>query len=211
MWRVLIEPMLAGGLDVAWGELAPDERARAERFHFEPDRRRFVAARVALRRILAGYLGTVPAAVTFTSGPHGKPELAGFAGQLRFSTARSGEVALVAVACGAEVGVDVEVVDPDFPWHEVAPRVFTSEERQSVEVLGQVDAAGFVRAWARKEAWAKATGLGIAHVLDGDQEIPKLRPVQVLDLVPLSGHLGAVAVEGASAVERWDLVRDKRE
>jgi len=38
------------------GWLAADERSRADRFHFDRDRRRFIVGRGVLRSILGGYL-----------------------------------------------------------------------------------------------------------------------------------------------------------
>ncbi|HYV05451.1 MAG TPA: hypothetical protein VFB82_12735 [Blastocatellia bacterium] len=55
--------------------LTPDELARAERFSFECDRRRFTAARGQLRAILGRYLGTDPSELLFSYGARGKPFL----------------------------------------------------------------------------------------------------------------------------------------
>src|SRR5215469_8760066 len=57
--------------------LADDERQRADRFHFEKDRRHFTAGRGALRAILAGYLGRRPEEIRFTYTNYGKPLLTG--------------------------------------------------------------------------------------------------------------------------------------
>src|SRR5205085_10360933 len=56
--------------------LSADEHARARRFHFERDRRRFVVRRAALRGLLANYLGAEPAELRFEYSGHGKPRLA---------------------------------------------------------------------------------------------------------------------------------------
>ena len=57
IWRVCLDsPELSAreGCEI----LAPDEIARASRFHFEDDRRRFVKCRAALRILLGRYLAT---------------------------------------------------------------------------------------------------------------------------------------------------------
>ena len=83
--------------------LAPDERARAERFVFPRDRRRFVVARAGLRAILGRYLAQEPERVAFAYGPRGKPSVPG----VEFNLTHANELALCAVA-RRTVGVDLE-------------------------------------------------------------------------------------------------------
>src|SRR6476646_1610692 len=53
--------------------LSEDERARAAKFRFDHDRKRFTSGRTALRLLAAGYLKTNPEKIQFTYGPAGKP------------------------------------------------------------------------------------------------------------------------------------------
>src|SRR2546430_14449392 len=62
--------------------LSDDELGRAERFHSDLDRSRYVVGRIALRRVLADRLGCSPAAVRFSYGRNGKPMLEGARGHL---------------------------------------------------------------------------------------------------------------------------------
>jgi hypothetical protein len=51
------------------------QQERAERFHFERDRRRYAVGRGILRRLLGGYSSLPPAELRFVYGLHGKPLL----------------------------------------------------------------------------------------------------------------------------------------
>jgi phosphopantetheinyl transferase len=55
--------------------LSPDEKARADRYHFVNDRNRFVVARGLLRELLGKYLQQNPASLSFSYGQHGKPSV----------------------------------------------------------------------------------------------------------------------------------------
>ena len=113
---------LAGFTDRLPAALAPDVLARADRFAFPHDRRRYVAAHGALRAILGGYLNTTPAGVPIRYTPQGKPYLAPPSSDIRFNLSHSGELALIAVTRGREVGVDVERIRPVSAWREIAAK-----------------------------------------------------------------------------------------
>src|SRR5579883_1567651 len=55
--------------------LSDDERARADRFRFERDRRRFIVARGILRSLLARYTNRPAAHIEFSYSTKGKPAL----------------------------------------------------------------------------------------------------------------------------------------
>ena len=155
-------------------------------------------ARAALRRVLAGYLGVSPADVALESGPNGKPRLAAGCGlDLRFNFSHSGDVALVAVRLGHEVGVDVEAIRPGVDTAAIAFAQFDDSERAALAEDGSDER--FFRAWARHEALAKATGRGIVRAPDaGDAS-----RFRVLDVDGIPGCAAAVTSEG----DGWSVRR----
>ena len=148
--------------------LDDEEQQRAARFKFDRDRRRFIAAHAATRVVLGRALGIDPAAVTFAVGPRGKPHLIDAPVDVRFNLSHSGERALLAVALGREVGVDIEqwrILDDLFA---LAERVFSSAE---IATLRQTPDDRrhevFFRVWSRKESFIKARGDGVYFALAG--------------------------------------------
>ena len=140
--------------------LARDELEHASRFRYERHRRRYVAGRGALRCVLAAHLKRDPAALRFGYSNTGKPFLIEAPAHLSFNLAHSDAEAAIAVARGAEVGIDIELLRtvPDF--RDIASNVFSDAE------LGELAAAtdpqlAFLRGWTRKEAFVKGTGAGL--------------------------------------------------
>jgi 4'-phosphopantetheinyl transferase len=172
--------------DRAWRRLSavlpPAECREAEQRPDPLDRRRFTAARAWRRRVLADELGCDPAAVPITIDPGGKPRLTGGpSAELRFSASRSAGLALVACSWEMEVGVDIEAVDPGTDVERFAARFFTAaEQRVLADLPGERRCAALFQCWARKEAYLKGTGEGLAvptstiEVWQGDD-----RPVTV--------------------------------
>jgi 4'-phosphopantetheinyl transferase len=144
--------------------LDEDEHARAARFVFARDRRRYVAAHAALRSVLARYVDADARALRFERSSHGKPRLArSMTGDYEFNLTHSAERALVAVARGRAVGVDIEVHRPNVDIHALARSVLSAAERSAFAALAVADQrAAFFRAWARKESFVKATGEGLS-------------------------------------------------
>ncbi len=142
--------------------LSDDERERARRFHFERDRRRFVAGRSMLRQRLALYLDAAPAELVFAYGPHGKPSLPGSG--LSFNVSNSGPTGLFAFASACELGVDVELLAHARPDDDaVATRFFSAVEVATLRACpAPTRAHGFLRCWTRKEAFIKGRGEGLS-------------------------------------------------
>ncbi|ACB75247.1 4'-phosphopantetheinyl transferase [Opitutus terrae PB90-1] len=143
--------------------LSTNEQTRAAAFRRPQDRVHYVVAHAALRERLAGYLGCAPAALGFRTGPHGKPELGeGFPATLRYNLSHSGGRALLAVARGCEVGVDLEQMNRDVDMAGVVATHFSATEQRTWAALPPSQKpAGFFHGWVRKEAYVKARGEGL--------------------------------------------------
>jgi len=149
--------------------LAPDERDRARRFHFERDRDSYTASRGLLRELLARYVGRAPAEIEFEYSALGKPSLRATHSEqpIRFNVSHSHGMALFAFALGRDVGVDVELLRPDFGGMDIAERFFSPQEVAELRMLPDaLRAEGFFLCWTRKEAYVKARGEGLHIPLD---------------------------------------------
>lgn len=169
VWRIMLDQP-AGREKRLLNTLQPDERTRANRFHFEKDRRHFAVAHGFLRILLGRYLDTDPVQLRFCLGTYGKPALDGEHRQnrLRFNISHSHGVALYAITNDRDIGVDVEYMRADFTNEEIARRFFSSAEVKAFCALPPDEkVTAFFRCWTRKEAYIKATGRGLSQPLDG--------------------------------------------
>ena len=213
VWRLVLEQPLGRFI----GLLDPDELTRANRFHFEKDRRHFIVARGFLRVLLGRYLTSDPKQLKFVYGDYGKPALAQES-LLRFNMSHSQGMALYAFTEGRDVGVDVEYMRADFTGDDIARRFFSPFEVQSLCGLPDADRVeSFFRCWTRKEAYIKATGRGLSQPLDGfdvtlapgetaallrtDEGSHERWSMANVEVGP--GYAGAVAVEGPIATIRY--------
>lgn len=176
--------------------LSGDERNRSGRFRFERDRRRFVVARVALRDVLGRYVRTPPDQIRFAYNAFGRPELSPELGgphRLKFNLSHSADLALIAVAADADVGVDVEYVREEaFDYAEVARSFFSADEVHDLNTVPtHLQAAAFFRYWTKTEAYLKACGEGLAA---GPAELSDRW--SFFPLEPAPGYIGTLAVEG---------------
>jgi len=205
-WHVAIDsPKLAvyeSCLDAA-------ERARAGSFRLDDDRKRFVAARVALRHALGEAGDTAPEEVSFRYLPAGKPEHAAPGSPWQFNVAHSGRRAIVALAHGRRIGVDIELIGRTYAELRDLASSFAQAERDELDALPPHAATRkFYRSWVRDEAVLKALGAGFSQPLQ--TSAVDLRQWQIVDIdqpefVP-ENYVAALAVEGESARiihQRW--------
>ncbi len=205
--------------------LSEDECQRAARFNFERDRRRYVASRGMLRRIVACYLDDRPERLRFRYEKHGRPALVPERPDacIDFNMSHSGELALLAIAHRRRIGVDVEKVRPDIAPDEIAQRFFSPNEVRALLSLPEdLRYQAFLRCWTRKEAYVKARGEGLAIALDSfDVTLAPGVPArfvrgvgpswQLLGFVAEPGYAAALAYDGGPAHVRFLAVDIPRE
>ncbi|MEO6537019.1 MAG: 4'-phosphopantetheinyl transferase superfamily protein [Ferruginibacter sp.] len=194
--------------------LSADEVEKANRFHFQKDKKRFIAARGILRQILGGYTGTSPDKLRFNYTANGKPVLATNTDTdtLKFNLSHSGSFALYGFSLHQNIGIDIECIRHDISAVQIAQKFFSKKE---ISLLGQVDNDKFhqlfFQLWTRKEAILKANGEGISSSMEKiDVSLINGRGLSavtlpsdesegmrwyVQDLFPDHGFSGAIAVE----------------
>ena len=215
MWRADLPATMGAGKARRLSAMLPEEDlARCERYRRPEARARALAARAALRGVLGACLGMDPRRVPLLEG-RGKPRLAEELGVgLEFSLSHSGALALLAVGRRVRVGVDVEKLRPVPFLDDVVGRFFGEEERKEVWSLrGAERRRAYFRLWTRREAAAKALGLGILEFL---RSCPQWAPQQggevwqLIDLQPARGYAGALCREGQAAVSGFWIWREPR-
>ena len=151
---------LAGMLQV----LDEAERRRAENFRFARDAKAYTIAHFALRHVLGDALVCNPKDIRFSTVRFGKPALHPMHhSDLRFNLSHSGDVSLIALANGIEVGVDIERIGLPDGASDIARQYFGEMAAQQLATLESVEhARAFCTLWVRFEALTKAKGTGIA-------------------------------------------------
>ena len=199
IWRAALD-------EAGWPEaerLPAPERERAASFLREEPGRRWVAARWALRRVLEGYLGEPAAEIELELGDDGKPRLRNRDG-IEFNLSHSNGLALVAVAEGREVGVDVELIEPGRDLVALAERALGPDDAAAVRAASDAERPTvFYAAWTRHEARLKCLGTGLGATTNlrsstsevSDRRLVEGAVVENVDIAP--GYAAAVAVAGA--------------
>ena len=156
--------------------LSQDEKDRADRFYSPQDKNCYIAARGLLRSILSKYLHTSPRQIKFTYTPQGKPFIELFVGNvnekngrdyiknnIEFNLSHSQGLVLYAFREDQPLGIDLEYDRPLPEDLALAKRWFLpSEYQQILEIQEQGDREQtFFRFWTAKEAYIKATGVGL--------------------------------------------------
>jgi len=115
---------------------------------------------------------------------------------LRFNLSHTRGAALIGVAAGRELGIDIEWQRPMEDLEGMARAVMSREELGQWLVLPPDDQTpAFYHLWTRKEAYLKAIGLGLYRSL---QDVTV--PVSARQLDPHSGRGGLVRDSAGSGI-----------
>lgn len=175
--------------------LRPDELSRARRYRQKSDQLRSICTRGLLRVLAGSYTQQDPRAIQFVTEINKKPAIKNAVG-IHINAAHSGDWILLAIG-RVRVGIDVEVVNPDFAFANLLPHSFSADEQQYILTTDDVEPGparhfhagpiqagpiqagrSFYQLWTRKEALVKATGKGMDDdfyripSLDGEHRVP---------------------------------------
>lgn len=157
----------AAGVEQQQQLLSPDECEKANRYHFRHHRRRYIVGRGLLRSILSKYLYIDPRSIEFNYSRRGKPSLKHQPtfGKLFFNLSHSHELALYAIAPRPLVGIDIEHIRSMPSIDDMAMRYFFPNEYYKINAMDADDKRrAFFNYWTCKEAYVKATGVGLAGI-----------------------------------------------
>jgi 4'-phosphopantetheinyl transferase len=122
-----------------------------------------------LRTILSRYSGVEPGSLKFFYGTYGKPELKNQKtnqAAIRFSSSHSHNLWLFAVTLNQEIGIDTEYIRFVASRDQIVNRYFTAREQILYGRLApDAKEPAFFNGWTRKEAYLKATGVGLNQSL----------------------------------------------
>jgi len=215
IWRARLD-LPTDSLKTLEAALSVDEIQRADGFHLQGDKDRFIAAHGFLRDILARYHHCEPGQLSFSTNDYGKPALSMDSSKRRmdFNLSRSEDLALVAVTWERKVGVDLERIRQGISAQVIARQYFSGSEFSELMALpSEQSEIGFFNCWTRKEAYIKAQGLGLSLPLESfDVSLSPNEPVilratrpdpqeatrwTLLSLEVSPDYAAALAVEGA--------------
>jgi 4'-phosphopantetheinyl transferase len=193
VWRI----NLTSGRDLLYDDaLSTDELERAGTFRRPVDRSRYVSARAGLRNIISMYLNICPEDVRFVYNEYGKPELDRkfHRDTVHFNLSRSGNIAVIAVRERGAVGVDVEFIDPNFPFMSVAEKYFPPITVKRLRQLASDSARSiFFDLWTGIEAYGKGKGSGLSESICLDH------------LIPATATIGDHAAQRLSQCTDWSV------
>lgn len=189
VWLVALDRMPA-----STALLDESERARLSRLRPSRHARRYAARRSALRLVLGAALDLPPERVPLELGSHGKPRVVSEP-SLSFNLSHRGETAVIALARGSAVGIDVESARRHTSPQRLAARFFHPDEAAAIAALPRDLATdAFLRCWTAKEAVLKAIGSGLSEPMHG-----------VVIAPDPGGSVRLLQVPGTTAPADWTL------
>ncbi len=129
VWRSSLD--LTGlQVDRMMSYLSAEEVKRADHFHFQKDRKQYVASHGILREIITRYTTKNPACLSFIYNGFGKPFLSLDDNNtgLSFNRSHSHDIAVYAFTLKRRIGIDIEFVRLDIDKESTAEYSFSSRE-----------------------------------------------------------------------------------
>jgi 4'-phosphopantetheinyl transferase len=170
LWLASLDEPIDEPLRLCYESLLDDsESARYRRFHFLRDRENFLVSRALVRTVLSKYTQVPPTDWRFEADGHGKPSIGcpRVSEPIAFNLSHTRRMAVLAIAAGHAIGVDIENFRDRQAPLDVAASYFSAEEAGALGELPEGERGlRFFEYWTFKESYVKARGVGLSHPLD---------------------------------------------
>lgn len=172
------------------------ERRRADLLRHAEQQATFVASHVALRLLLARYLGRDPSTLALIRDARGRPRLLG--SPASFSLTRVTRGTAIAIA-RCDVGIDLDTVSSHELMADVLAWLHPSDRFEVLRQPAPLRPLALAACWTRLEALLKATGRGLdgaaARLPVGASPVPRVVSGHHLESVRTeTGYVASVAL-----------------
>ncbi|TEW46757.1 4'-phosphopantetheinyl transferase superfamily protein [Psychromonas sp. RZ5] len=124
-------------------------------------------ARALCRLVLAHYTQLAASELIFVRNQHGKPELANNQHKVRFNLSHNNDLIILSVCVKDDIGCDIENPSRKVNVEPLTRRYFSQQEHTELcGLTNEIQTSRFFEMWTLKEAFVKATGVGISLGLD---------------------------------------------
>lgn len=148
-------------------QITQEEKLSLQRYKNISAQQTALITRAICRIVLNRYTNVSPLRMQFTRNEHGKPSLSNNPSQISFNLSHNSKCIIMAVCFNDPIGCDIEDPNRKVSIDTISNRYFTDIEDQQLNALAdQQKKSHFFKLWTLKEAFVKATGVGISLGLD---------------------------------------------
>lgn len=147
--------------------LSDEEIFKLQQYKNKAAQHTSTVTRALCRLILSQYTYVDPKSLKFIRNQHGKPTLVDNINDLRFNLSHNNELIIMTVCISDDIGCDIENPKRKISIEPISRRYFAKQEHEQLsDLLGEQQQQRFFEIWTLKEAFVKATGIGIGLGLD---------------------------------------------
>ncbi|WP_022942943.1 4'-phosphopantetheinyl transferase family protein [Psychromonas hadalis] len=158
----IINPQQINATAVLRAILSLNEQQKVDRYRSDKAKHTALITRAFIRLLLSQYESLSPQQWQFSVSELGKPEVKNATLPLRFNLSHNDEMIICAICLEKDIGCDIENLSRKISVNAIAKRFFSAQEYQLIKATP----TRFFEYWTLKEAFVKATGLGISQGLD---------------------------------------------
>lgn len=167
LWSIAPSQLTENTIILLSNLLSNEESLKLQQYKNKSAQHTSLVTRSLSRLILSQYTNTEPDSLSFMRNAHGKPSLVDNINNLSFNLSHNNDLLIMAICVNDNIGCDIENPIRKISIEPISRRYFSQQEHQQLcELIGEAKKQRFFEIWTLKEAFVKATGIGIGLGLD---------------------------------------------